>query len=237
MAAYPDSVKSFTTKLDGAGNTINAAYVNDLQDEVTAIEGGLLNGTARLQSSNASVARLSVTNGSTLNTLQVGGGSTFAGTLSVAGGSTFTIRPVAPPPDCALVFLQSTVTIGSSALSTVSWNEQSILTNSSAHSTTTNPARLTPQSTGVYRFGAQIGFAAVSAQRRVRIQDSTGDLVAEQTLPASAASNDVNLQAMGIKRFDALGGYCVCVAVSSAGPSTLSLSTGAGVSWFLMEKL
>lgn len=44
MASYPSAVKSFTTKSDGAGNTIFAAHVNDLQDEVAAIEGGLLNG-------------------------------------------------------------------------------------------------------------------------------------------------------------------------------------------------
>lgn len=43
-ASYPSSVRSFTTKLDGPGNTIFAAYVNDPQDEIAAIEDGLLNG-------------------------------------------------------------------------------------------------------------------------------------------------------------------------------------------------
>lgn len=41
-ASYPASVKSFSTKLAGA--TINAAHINDLQDEVVAIETALLNG-------------------------------------------------------------------------------------------------------------------------------------------------------------------------------------------------
>lgn len=45
-ASYPSSVKSFTTKVDGAGNTISASHVNDLQAEVTAMEGGLINGVA-----------------------------------------------------------------------------------------------------------------------------------------------------------------------------------------------
>jgi hypothetical protein len=41
-ASYPTSVKTFTTKSDGAGNTILAAHVNDIQAEVTAIETDLL---------------------------------------------------------------------------------------------------------------------------------------------------------------------------------------------------
>lgn len=44
MASYPTSVKAFTTKSDGPGNTILAAHVNDLQDEVAAIETDLIAG-------------------------------------------------------------------------------------------------------------------------------------------------------------------------------------------------
>lgn len=39
-ASFPSSVKSFTTR--NAGDTIQPAHVNDLQDEVAAIEAGLL---------------------------------------------------------------------------------------------------------------------------------------------------------------------------------------------------
>lgn len=45
-ASYPTSVKSFTTKNDGPGNTIQAAHVNDLQLEVTAVEQDLISGLA-----------------------------------------------------------------------------------------------------------------------------------------------------------------------------------------------
>ena len=41
-ASYPTSAKSFTTK--NTSDTIQAAHVNDLQDEVTAIEGDLVAG-------------------------------------------------------------------------------------------------------------------------------------------------------------------------------------------------
>lgn len=43
-ASYPTSTKSFTTKTDGA--TISAAHINDLQDEIVAIENGLRTGLA-----------------------------------------------------------------------------------------------------------------------------------------------------------------------------------------------
>lgn len=41
-ASYPTSVKTFSTK--ATNDTIEASHVNDPQDEVTAIEGALLNG-------------------------------------------------------------------------------------------------------------------------------------------------------------------------------------------------
>jgi hypothetical protein len=79
-ASYPTAVKSFTVK--SAGDTIQPTHINDLQDEVAAIEDGILNGTAPLTSSNARVANLSVAGGSTLANLQAGN-STIAGTLTV----------------------------------------------------------------------------------------------------------------------------------------------------------
>jgi hypothetical protein len=42
MATYPSGVKSFTTKVDGAGNLIAADHVNALQAEVVAVETDLL---------------------------------------------------------------------------------------------------------------------------------------------------------------------------------------------------
>lgn len=71
-ASYPTSVKSFVTR--NAGDTIQPAHVNDLQDEVNAIESGLLTGTAPVSASNASFVHLSVTGDSTLasSTLKIG---------------------------------------------------------------------------------------------------------------------------------------------------------------------
>ena len=80
-ASYPTSVKTFTTR--SVGQTIQPSHLNDLQDEITAIEAGLVGGAAPLNSSNSTLANLSVIGGSTLATLQVNGNSTIAGTLTV----------------------------------------------------------------------------------------------------------------------------------------------------------
>lgn len=85
MANFPGSVKTFTSR--NTGDVIQPGHVNDLQDEVNAIEDGYLNGTARLNSSNSTLVSLSVTGPSTVGTLQAGA-STVA-TLS-AGASTVT---------------------------------------------------------------------------------------------------------------------------------------------------
>src|SRR3990167_1531178 len=106
---YPTSV--FAPASRSNGQTIDAAHVNDLQAEVTAIENALL--------------------------------GTITHSVNVSGASTFSIRPVAPPPDAARV--GSTI-VGLTLNTTlaISWTVQPILTNSSMHSTTTNPERLTP---------------------------------------------------------------------------------------------
>lgn len=223
MATYPGAVKSFTTK--NAGDTIQPSHINDLQDEVTAIEDGLLNGTAPLNSSRITAPAMQVANGSTLNT------------LSVSGGSTFAVRPVVPPPEMALVFLTSSGALGSSAASTLAWLGETFVSNSSMHSTSVNPERLIPQSTGMYRFTLQVNTAgAVSTAGWLQgtILDSSGGLIGAHRFYLSTITAHV-AQVVGYKRFDALGGYAV-VTVGAAALSTLSLSSGAGTTWFAMEK-
>lgn len=219
MASFPGAIKSFTTK--NTGDVVQAAHVNDIQDEVNAVEGALLGtGTPAL---------------SLGGTLSVTGGSTFAATLSVTGGSTFLVRPVTPPPQAAVVYLESTVTLGSSGASTISWLAQNILTNSSMHSTTTNPERLTPQSTGLYQLSATVHFSSTQGGiRTVIIQDSSGETLGQQHMAASSQGNTIF--ASGYKRFDALGGYGT-VRLSLTGQSTCELSTGAGRAYFSLVKL
>jgi hypothetical protein len=236
MASFPTSVKTFTSK--NSGDVIQAAHVNDLQDEVNAVEAGYLQGSARLNSSHSTLAALSVSGGSTLaGTLQVTGASTLGGTVQVTGASTFTVRPITPPPDAAKVSLASTYAAGSSALSTLSFLTQDYLTNSSAHSTGTNPERLVPQSTGLYLFSgqAEIGGAPSAASwLRLTILDSSASAIANCDLDG-VISGAVSFQVQGYKRFDTLGGQCVMRFQNAAGGSSMSLKAAA--TWFSMTKL
>lgn len=94
MANYPNSVPSFTNK--SAGQTIASAHINAIQDEVVAIGAGLLQGTAQLNSSNSTVANLSVGGGSTLGnaiaqSISVSGGSTLAASVVMSGAVSITL--------------------------------------------------------------------------------------------------------------------------------------------------
>lgn len=234
MPSYPTSVKSFTTK--NTGDVVQAAHINDLQDEVAAIEAGIRNGTAPINASGSTLTSLSVTGNSTLAAVQ-GGASTFT-TLQVTGNSSFANRPIFTPPDVAKVYRESTWTLASSGFSTVAWNHQDILTNSSMHSTTLNPERLSPQTTGVYRVTAQISPTVPSAgnYQRVTIKDSSNSVIGSVTSDTGRTQVERRLQVTAYKRFDAVGGYVVC-EVEAEGASTSSLSSGVGISWFSMEKL
>jgi hypothetical protein len=74
MASFPGSVKTFAVRSNG--QTIADTWFNDADDEITAIEDGLRNGTAPLNSSNSTFAALNVT-----------GLSTFAGNVTLGAAS------------------------------------------------------------------------------------------------------------------------------------------------------
>lgn len=110
MANFPTSAPSFSNKSNG--QTIDASHINSIQDEVVAIGGGYVNGTAPITSSNAIVAGFTNAGGfavtgrqtsalstgntdnlvvaSTVTVFRFGGnssGSTLTG-LAVTGGNT-----------------------------------------------------------------------------------------------------------------------------------------------------
>jgi len=83
--AYPLSV--FNPSVRSNGQTIDASHVNDLQNEVTAVETAMLGTITHSVNVSGSV---NLTGGSSLATLSVSGASTFAGSMNVSGASSFT---------------------------------------------------------------------------------------------------------------------------------------------------
>lgn len=223
MPSFPGSV--FAPANRANGQTIDASHMNGVQDEIVAIEDGYRNATAPLNSSNSTMANLSVSAGSTFTSVnvtgrfQVNGGCTIAST----GGAIFDVRPFMPPPEMALLNIGSTLAV-TGTTAAISWITETLVTNSSMHSTGTNPSRVIPQSTGVYAITAQIAFERNdSGYREIVIEDSSAGIFALKYLGPST-NNTLHIAHMtGFKRFDVTGGY-VRVVVSQGAASTMSLN-------------
>jgi hypothetical protein len=211
MPSFPDSV--FAPANRSNGQTIDASHMNGVQDEIVAIEGGYRNGTAPLNSSNSTVANLSVT-----------------------GGSTFGSRPVLPPPDAVKLGLSDTAALAAGTTGAISWTRQDVITNSSMHSTTTNPTLVTPQTTGVYMCAANLYFSnPANGAQFVNIEDSSGTFIAHVQSIGTTGLRSVNIS--GLKRFDVLASTQWVRIVAQGGATTNSLTTIAGYTQFGMWKL
>ena len=219
---YPTGVFAPATRSNG--QTIDAGHVNDVQAELTAIENALL-GTI--------THSLNVSGNSTLAAAQIANSTLVNAQIA---NSTFSVRPTMPPPHAVKVVRASSVTLGSSAASTVVWDTQEFITNSSMHSLASDQERLIPQSTGLYECIAQLNYSFNSTgYRGLSIRDSSNGVVGSVRVHAST-SEEMFVQAAGVKRFDVLGGYLVVTTLSS-GASTLSLTNAAGGNWAVLRKL
>lgn len=92
MATYPSGVKSFTTKSNGG--TIDAAHVNDIQDEVTAIEQDLITGVpvGRGGTGNTTLTANRVLLGNGSSAIAVAGAGTSGQVLTSNGASAPTFQ-------------------------------------------------------------------------------------------------------------------------------------------------
>jgi hypothetical protein len=98
-ASYPAGTKSFSTKVDGPGNTVFAAHINDAQDEIVALENGLRTGIAHDLLPDANNTRALGSVGKTwsgifTNALSVGG-ATISGPIVQTTTSTGTVNDFA----------------------------------------------------------------------------------------------------------------------------------------------
>lgn len=160
MAQYPGAVKTFTSKADGAGNKIFAAHINEIQDEVNAIEDGLLNGTAPVNSSRITAPALSVSAGSTLNELFV---------------------TVSPPS--ARVFSAVGLAVPDNTRTALAFASDRHVYPASMHSTGSNPSRIIAPSSGIYLATGHVTWAlttSATAQAYVELRVNGATLIAQQ---------------------------------------------------------
>ena len=153
--AYPTSAITFSNK--NAGDVIQPSHVNTLQDEVAAIEAGLLNATAPLNSSNSTVANLSVT-----------GGSTFTGAAVFSGSVTLPRLPC-----CRLTHSAVTAIASSQTWVGLNWDTE-VYDSTGLHSTATNSSRINLTSSGLWVIGASLavpGNVFVDGEIGLRVND------------------------------------------------------------------
>ena len=128
MASFPTSAVTFAAISNGA--VIQATDIGNPRDEIVAIEAGYLNGTARLNSSNSTLANLSVTNQSTF-----AGAVTFGSSATFSTGITFSTFTINIVP-AVKVTHNAQQDVVSGTWTGLNWNTQAS-TNAPMQSTTT----------------------------------------------------------------------------------------------------
>lgn len=206
MASYPTSVKTFASR--NAGDTIQPSHVNDLQDEVNALEAGLLNGTANLNSSNTTVTNLNVT-----------GKSTFVGQVTFGSTFTFSTAVTADAQPRCRVFYSSTQVLANNSEAALTFDSEDFDIGG-LHSTASNPTRITIQSTGVWMFGATCHFASAVANMRLRFRKNGATVVGSAGGIFPGGGAEVYAERTVIDQMTSTGDYMEVLAFQNGG-STL----------------
>lgn len=107
-ASYPSSVKVFTTKSDGPGNTILAAHINDLQLEVSAMETDLLAGlpVGRGGTGGTTLTANRVLLGNGSSAIAVAGAGTAGEVLTSNGASAPTFASISVDSENSVIQMQ-----------------------------------------------------------------------------------------------------------------------------------
>lgn len=222
-ASYPNAVKTYTTKSDGAGNRVQADHINALQDEVTAIEDGLLNGTAPINSSRITAPALQVTNSTVTNATITNATITNCTVASLTFSS---------PGDAVRVGLGADQEIAAATPTIVNWTAQVWAVGSTLHSTATNPSRLKAPSSGLYTLHVFTQFGSTS--------ESTANLTLtllknSTTVLAHAAQRNANqsLAALSVSALEYMASTTdyVEARVFYGGSTSRIYSTMAGATW------
>lgn len=240
MASYPSAVKSFTTK--NAADTIQPAHINEVQDEIAALEDGLLNGTAPINSSRITAPAAQITNATisslTVTSFNFPANSTLTN-LNVTGGSTLADLQVTAAPPCAVVWNSANLNTNNGSTTRLTFNTQLFTSTSGMHSTTTNPTRVIAPSSGVYLIVGSVIWSGGSTggYRFMKILINGSSVIAND---ARAALNDGNGTAQNLSaiyRFASSGSYAELEVQQNSG-STLSVLANADYSPILsMVKL
>jgi hypothetical protein len=179
-ASYPSATKSFTTKSDGPTSTIFAAHINDLQDEVVAIEADLRSGQiggtgvptngSVFKAGDGSVSAPGISFNSDTNTGVYRSGADaldFAtgGTKALGIDSTQFVDFITQPR--CVAYMNTTQSLSDSTETAVTFNTEDVDVGA-MHDTSSNTSRFTVPTggDGFYEFIAHVSFAANATGNR-----------------------------------------------------------------------
>lgn len=160
-ASYPTSAKAFTAKNNG--DSIQAAHIDDLQDEVSAIETGLLGSLAhdlKFTDATYDIGKSGATRPRDLflsRNLTVGTSATIQA-LTVNGAFTVADLSVTAPPPSARVTATTSQNINTGVGSAVTFDSDVWATTTGLHSTSANPTRLLMTSSGIWSFFGNVSW-------------------------------------------------------------------------------
>lgn len=253
MSNYPTADPSFSVK--ASGQQIQASHINAPQDEIVAI-GAALRGTLQhnvttanslIASSNLSIGGKSTVaeltaGASTLATLSVTGGSTFAGAVVFSAGVTFAVTPTFPlnPPRVRLG-ISADQNLPAQAYQGINWTTEDYDSHA-MHSTAVASSRITfVDSSGVYHIGASVDITNASSgvfRVRILLGDSTAATVAANGFFANVLPGfSVPLSVSGDVRISDTTVYATVQVFNGATSTNSVTSTGGFVTAFWAHKL
>ncbi len=207
-ASYPSAVKAFATR--AAGQTIDPSHVNELQDEVTAIEAGITQGTAPVTSSRITATALNITGSSTLAALVI---------------------PSTGRVGCRLT-QSANVAVGAGATVGVSWDGEDFDVGG-LHSTAVNSSQIALPRLGPWMVGAYVTWSPSTSggYRDVRVVLNDAAVVAMQRGAVQGlGANTLPQSVSAIINATALTDYVTIVVSNDAG-STQSIAATNLSAW------
>lgn len=181
MASYPTSPYAPAAK--SAGQTITAAFFNDPEAEITAVENGLLSGlqhalTISTGGLTVSTGSVNIGGPSSLATLQVNGGSTFVGAVTFSTTVTF------PRLQAVQLTMSVNVPVATATWTAPNWDTETY-DNGALHAV--NSSRILLTSSGLWSIGGQVKWPNNSSGARLLdLSLNDGNAIAGvQAIPAA----------------------------------------------------
>lgn len=241
---YPNSVYAPAAKANG--QVIQPSFFNDPETEIIALENAAINGfphaiTISTGGLTVSTGSVNFAGPSSLATLQVNSGSTFAGPVTFSSGVTFSAAPtfstgltvstgVIRQNSLPMWILSHSthVLLAANSSAGMAFDTEDAVRGNIGHSTGANSSRLTINTTGVYHVAASARVTSTNnpvVKLHIRLNDTTDLVSAIQTAFALPFSNSIQVN-HDIRM--ASSGYLTCVFVSSGGhPSTIGSSAAS----------